>query len=458
MSHFQFSLAASNHKIEAAVLGSMLQVSEAVDHVITFLRGNDEVFNTSANRIVYRAITALHEEGQAVDLLTVSAWLEKRGLFAKIGGYHYLAGLLLTVQSSARLHSHCLELLELYAKRKISHMAYELFSKAKEATVDPHELLSEAQIVLNRLHDSLQIRQVQTVANLFDAAIDRVVKATQTPDGITGVATGLKALDKITGGFQPSNLIIIAARPSMGKTSLGLAMARMAASNPDPCLFVSLEMSANELVTKLIATETAHSPSQLCRGAGMNREQAEALRTDAAALRQLPIIIDDTPGLSIGEFRAKATKAKQEHGIKWIIVDYLQLMTGEKKGGNREQEISSISRGLKLVAKELNIPIVALCQLSRSPELRGGDKRPILSDMRESGAIEQDADVVIFPYRPEYYKITSDADGNSVEGITELIIAKHRNGPLATLIVQSDMKTGKYQDIAPTKPANTESW
>jgi replicative DNA helicase len=299
----------------------------------------------------------------------------------------------------------------------------------------------------------MQVRRPQLVGELYDRVVDKIVAASQVESGITGVPSGLWALDRITGGWQPGNLIIEAARPGMGKTSLMLATARKAVAAGFPGMISSLEMSSEELVTKLLATELQYTTNQLTRGIGLTKEEAESIRERGAALRRMGLVLDDTPGINIEELRAKATKAKQEHGITWLAVDYLQLATARAgKGGNREQEISAISRGLKLIAKELHIPVIALSQLSRDTEKRGGDNKPKLSDLRESGAIEQDADLVIFPYRPEYYKIMEDEMGNPTNDLTELIVAKHRNGGLGTALVRSVMRTGSYSDLPENEP------
>ncbi|AMJ67197.1 hypothetical protein AXW84_18500 [Hymenobacter sp. PAMC 26628] len=317
-------------------------------------------------------------------------------------------------------------------------------------------MLAAAQRTLNELHDTLQLRRAQTVAERFPAAVDEIVAATRAPNGITGVTSGLWALDKVTGGWQPEDLIIVAARPGMGKTSASLAMAAMAEAAGVPGFFVSLEMGAGQLVKKLIANELSYTTSQLTKGARLSPAEAESIRTRAAGTARSRLLLDDTPGLSVGEFRAKAAKAVQEHGARFAMVDYLQLMTGDARG-NREQEISSISRGLKLVAKELKIPVLAMCQLSRAVETRGGDKKPQLSDLRESGAIEQDADVVIFPYRAEYYGTLQDSEGNSTADLTEFIIAKHRNGALANVFVRSNMATGRYEDLEADAPVTVSN-
>lgn len=437
--------------LEMAVLGAMLLESSAVPAALALLRGEADVFYPAKHRHVFRAIAALHGAGEAVDLLTVANALRESGRLDQAGGAHYVASLTSKVNSAANVAAHCTVLLDLYAKRRTAEIAHELLRTAHDFTADAGDVLALAQRQLNALFDTRQARRAQTLGELFHPAIDEVVAATKSPGGLTGVPSGLTALDCITGGWQPGHLIIIAARPGMGKTSVTLAVATMAEAAGRWGLFCSLEMSAMELAKKAIGTATNRSTNQLQRGGNMSPAEAEGLRREAGHLATSKLLIDDTPALGIGELRAKATKAKAEHGIQILYVDYLQLMTGEK-GGNREQEIGSISRGLKMIAKELHIPVIALSQLSRAVEGRGGEKRPQLSDLRESGSIEQDADIVIFPHRPEYYGIAEDAEGRSTAGLTELIIAKHRSGALGNPVVKSNMATGKYEDLDADKP------
>lgn len=441
----------SDTQLEKAVLGAMLLERDALPVGLSLLRNNAEIFYPDAHRHVFRAMEALHAEGAPVDQMTVISRLRVDGKLEKAGGLAAVASLTMAADSAAHLQGHCAILLELYTKRVIAQVGYRLTSQAYSPTSDAHELTAQAQALLNTLQNSLQVRRPQTVAELFNPTVDEIVAAAGTPNGITGVTSGLWALDKITGGWQPSDLIIIAARPGMGKTSVTLAVACMAEAAGVPGFFASLEMSNAQLVKKVIATELSYTTSQLTKGANMSVDEAESIRTRAVKAARSRLVLDDTPGLSISEFRAKLTKAVAEHNVGIAYVDYLQLMTGEK-GGNRQQEIGSISRGLKLIAKELNIPIIALAQLSRSVETRGGDKKPMPSDIREAGDIEQDADMVIFPYRPEYYDIKEDEMGNPTAGLTELIIAKHRNGSPGSPIVKSNMATGKYEDLDGEKP------
>jgi len=286
------------------------------------------------------------------------------------------------------------------------------------------------------------------MSQIMKQAIDQIEQAQNQEDGISGINSGFSELDRITAGWQRSDMIVIAARPGMGKTAFVLSMARNSAVQFNhPVAIFSLEMNSIQLVNRLIASETQIAADKLRKG-NLEPHEYEQLHARIGGLSKAPIFIDDTPALSIFELRAKARRLKQQHDIELIIIDYLQLMTaGSTKAGNREQEISSISRSIKEIAKELNIPIVALSQLSRSVETRGGEKRPMLSDLRESGAIEQDADIVAFIYRPEYYGLTSDEQGNSTVGTGEIIIAKHRNGSLGSVNLKFIPHLAKFTDM-----------
>lgn len=443
--------------VEIATIGAMLTERAAVGIVLTFFHGTAEVFYVERHRRIFRVIAQLHRTGAAVDILTVTNGLREKGQLEQSGGAKYLAAFIQHVHNAANITTHCAILLDLYAKRTAGELAQELLRAANDITADSSDVLALAQKQLTTLFDIRQQRRAQRVGDLLDGVVGNIVRATTAPGGITGVPTGLTVLDGLTGGWQPGNLIIVAGRPGMGKTSFMLATGRNAAGLGKAGEYVSLEMSMQELVTKLIATELHYTTSQLTRGLGLSPDEARSIGSRVDALRGIGLLLDDTPGLTVDELRAKAAKAKQEENIAWLAVDYLQLMRGAGgRGQNREQEVAEVSRGLKLIAKELNIPVIAGAQLSRAVEGRGSDARPKLSDLRESGGIEQDADVVLFLHRPEYYGVSQDAAGNSTAGLTELIVAKHRNGSTATgddaLLVHSKMATGRYGDLDKDKP------
>ncbi|MDD3878313.1 MAG: replicative DNA helicase, partial [Bacteroidales bacterium] len=290
----------------------------------------------------------------------------------------------------------------------------------------------------------------ENLHGLIAEAVKQINKARQQPDNLSGVPSGFSELDRVTSGWQNSDLIILAARPAMGKTAFVLSMARyMAVDRNIPVAFFSLEMSSLQLITRLIASEAEISAEKLRKGT-LEEYEWQQLHSKIANISEAPLYIDDTPALSIFELKAKCRRLKSQYDIKAVFVDYLQLMStsGDNKG-NREQEISSISRALKGMAKELNIPVIALSQLSRAVETRGGTKKPMLSDLRESGAIEQDADLVLFIYRAEYYKIMEDEDHQSTQGMAEIIVAKHRNGALADVKLRFQANIAKFSDLIP---------
>ena len=442
----------SDANMEAAVLGAMMLEAKVVSTGIALLKGNLEVFYQPSNRYVFAAIMRLNETSQPIDVYTVVQQLTKVGLLAKAGGMGAVAGLMERANSAANMAAHCTTLVELFVKRRIGQIGYEFLGKAHNPMADPLELLAEAQAAINSLHDSLQMRRARTVQEMVVDVFAETRRALNSPGGVTGVPTGLTAVDIVSGGWQPTELVIIAARPGMGKTSFTLACAKHAQRSGKQGQFFSLEMGALQLAKKVVASESGYSTAKLGRALDMNAEEIDYLEKQMADLAAGGLIVDDTPSISIGELRAKVSKAVAEDGVQIVYIDYLQLMSGDAKSGNREQEIGTISRGLKLIAKENNIPVIALAQLSRNVETRGGDKRPMLSDLRESGSIEQDADVVIFLYRSEYYKVYQDENGNPTENTTEVIFAKQRNGGLKSPVVKSDMRTGRYGDLPQDEP------
>jgi replicative DNA helicase len=324
-----------------------------------------------------------------------------------------------------------------------------IIDKSFDETTDVFDLLDEAEQELFEVAHSNIVKNYQSAKDLIRLAIARIEEISKK-EGLSGVPSGFTELDRITAGWQPSDLIILAARPGMGKTAFVLSMARnMAVDHKTPVAVFSLEMAAVQLITRLISSETGLNSEKLRKGT-LDDAEWQQLLTKVKALEEAPLFIDDTPALSVFDLRAKCRRLKAQHNIGLIVVDYLQLMTvggSKSQGGNREQEISMISRSLKSIAKELDVPVVALSQLSRAVESRAGDKRPQLSDLRESGAIEQDADIVCFIYRPEYYDIETFRDGEPAEGKAELIIAKHRNGSLADVRLRFQGSMARFSDV-----------
>ena len=434
--------------LEEVVLGAMMIDKKGVDEIIDILHA--DVFYKIAHQYIFDAIFKLFENTEAIDLLTVSNQLRKDGRLDKVGGEYYLIQLTQKVSSSAHIEFHARIILQKYIQRSLIKISNEIIEDSYDEGTDVFDLLDSAESKLYEVTQGNIKRSTETAHSLVIQAKNRIQEISNK-DGLSGVPSGFDKLDKLTSGWQPSDLVIIAARPGMGKTALTLSMARnIAVGNNIPVAFFSLEMSAVQLITRLISSETGLSSEKLRTG-NLETHEWEQLNVKVKDLEKAPLFIDDTPSLSIFDLRAKARRLSSQYGIKLIVVDYLQLMTAGSsvKGGNREQEISTISRNLKALAKELNIPVIALSQLSRAVETRGGSKRPLLSDLRESGAIEQDADIVSFIYRPEYYKIDEwdDEERSPTAGQGEFIVAKHRNGGLENIRLKFVGHLGKFDNL-----------
>ncbi|GAA4392085.1 replicative DNA helicase [Hymenobacter koreensis] len=435
-------------KVEQAVLTALCESPDALRTALSIFR-TSAVFYQPLHMAMFEAAFELNRTGQAVDVVSITEQMRSAGSLSLVGGEEAVVKSATATGKPASIETHCRKLLEYYTLRQVQAVAQQIIRDVMDRTQSPLELLAKAQTTLGACTDTLTTKDAKGADELFDPAFERI-KLAMEAKGLVGVPSGILSLDRLTGGWRGGNLIIIAARPGMGKTSLALNFARNAAVDFDePGIFFTLEMSDEELEIKMIATETGCTSSQLGKGHLPDGRTLDQLRTDSRKLRTSKLLFDDTASLTVAQLRAKVARRVAEGRCKWVIVDYLQLMTGTSgKGGNREQEISAISRGLKLCAKENNIPVIALSQLSRAVEARA-DKRPQLSDLRESGAIEQDADVVLFPFRAEYYGITEDDMGNPTAGRAELIVAKHRNGPVDTVTVNCDIATGKFFDDQP---------
>lgn len=433
--------------IEQVVLGAMMLEKNAVNDTIDILHQNS--FYDPKHQYIYKAIRDLFASTNPVDLVTVTSKLQKNGELEAAGGAAYISSLTNRVASSAHIQFHARIIAEKFIKRELIKVSSEIIRDAFDDTKDVFELLTSAEGNLFSIAENNMSKQVASMQNVVREAIQEIEKASQNSDGISGVPTGFFELDKVTSGWQRSDMIVLAARPGMGKTAFVLSMARNTAVDYNMGVAVfSLEMSAVQLVKRLIASE-ARIDAQKLRKGDLADHEFQQMHSRITKLSTAPLFIDDTPGLSIFDFRAKCRRLKAQHNIELIIIDYLQLMSAKdgKGGGNREQEISTISRSIKEIAKELNVPIIALSQLSRSVEQRGGDKRPQLSDLRESGAIEQDADIVSFIYRPDYYGITQDEDGQSLKDVGEIIIAKHRNGSLERVRLRFVPNYARFENL-----------
>ena len=432
--------------LEESVLGALMLEKEALTNIIDILK--PENFYKDAHKEIYQAIIDLFNNSQPIDLLTVTNQLKKNGTLDIVGGSYYVTKLTTRVNSASNIEFHSRIILEQSIKRELINISSKVQKDAYEDTIDVFDLLDQTEQSLFDVSESHIRKNYKKVQNLMKEAIDELETKKEKKDGITGVPSGFIDLDTITSGWQASDLVIVAGRPSMGKTAFVLSLIRNASIDHNlPMGIFSLEMSSLQLVNRLISSEAELDSDKIRKGNLKDYEWQQLLhKTDL--LQKAPIFIDDTPALSILELRAKARRLKSQHDIQCIIVDYLQLMTSEygKTSGNREQEIASISRSLKAVAKELNIPVIALSQLSRAVETRGGDKRPVLSDLRESGSIEQDADMVMFIYRAEKYDITEDEDGESTIGVAELLLRKNRNGPTGKVKLKFVERFAKFVD------------
>lgn len=446
--------------LEQAVLGALMLEKNAVTETIDIL--SQESFYDPKHQYIFGVVKELFGTSKPIDILTVIDKLKRNGELEAAGGAAYVSQLTSRVASTAHVEFHARIITEKHIKRELIRMCTEVMRDAFDDTNDVFDVLNKAEGDLFKIAENNMGKAVDVMQNVVRQAIEEIEAASQNTDGISGVPTGFFALDKVTAGWQKSDMIVIAARPAMGKTAFVLSMARNTAvdHNQGVAIF-SLEMSSVQLVKRLIASET-RLPSEKLRKGDLRDDEFQQLHSRISKLATAPLYIDDTPGISIFDLRAKCRRLKMQYDIQVVIIDYLQLMTaGGKTQGNREQEISSISRSIKEIAKELNVPMIALSQLSRSVEQRGGDKRPVLSDLRESGAIEQDADIVSFIYRPEYYGFMQDEDGNSNVGVGEIIIAKHRNGSLDSVrlrFVPQFAKFDNFEDFdssgqAPEPPA-----
>ena len=433
--------------LEEAVLGALMLEREAVNDVIDILQ--PESFYKEAHQNVYAAIKDLFGKSLPIDILTVTEELRNRGELETVGGPFFISQLTNRVASAANVEFHARIISQKYIQRELIKISSETIRDAYDETTDVFDLLDKAESNLFKVAEGNLRKSFDSMSTLVAQAIKQVEELGHKEDGVSGVPTGFTALDKVTSGFQSSDMIVLAARPGMGKTAFVLSLTRNTAVDFNiPVAVFSLEMSSIQLVNRLIAAETELDAEKLKKG-NLQSHEWEQLNAKVGALSNAPIYIDDTPALSVFELRAKCRRLKAQHDIQMVIIDYLQLMTagGDKNGGNREQEISTISRSIKSIAKELHVPVIALSQLSRAVETRGGDKRPQLSDLRESGAIEQDADMVMFIYRPEYYNIDQDEEGNPTAGTGEIIIAKHRNGALENVKLKFINRLAKFTNL-----------
>ncbi|MBN1597997.1 MAG: replicative DNA helicase [Bacteroidales bacterium] len=433
-------------ELEEAVLGAVMLEKDAIIEVIDILK--PESFYREEHQKIYQAALNLFAADKAIDLLTIPEELKKEGKLDEVGGISYITHLTSRVASAAHIEFHARIVQQKFIQRELIRVSSEIQNKAFDDGVDVNDLLDFSESELFNVAQGHIKKEAAPMNVLVKDAISLIQEASKRDDNLSGIPSGYTKIDRLTSGWQNSDLVIIAGRPSMGKTAFVLSMTRnMAIDHGKSVALFSLEMSSIQLVNRLIVSE-AEIPSEKIRVGNLSDNEWERLDYRIKRLEDAKIFIDDTPAISVFELRAKCRRLKRLHNIDIVIIDYLQLMSGTPETkGNREQEVSNISRALKGIAKELNVPVIALSQLNRSVEIRTGSKRPQLSDLRESGAIEQDADMVAFIHRPEKYGITEDNDGNSLRGLAEIILAKHRNGALGDVFLKFISEYAKFVEM-----------
>ena len=438
-------------EFEKSVLGALLLEKDAYSLISDIL--TPESFYDPRNQKVYSAISKLHVAQHPVDILTVVEQLRTDGTFDEVGGVAYLSSLTQNIVSSSHIEYHARVIAQKSTARELISYSANVQDKAFDPTQDIDELMQEAEGSLFKLSQKKLKKDYQQIDSVITEAYEMLHKAAERTDGMSGIASGFHALDRMTSGWQNSDLVILAARPAMGKTAFALSMAKNIAVDQNiPVALFSLEMSNVQLINRVIVNTCEIKGEKIKSGQLEDYEWAQ-LDNKIKDLIGKPMFVDDTPSLSVFELRTKARRLVKEHGVKLIMIDYLQLMNASGMSfGSRQEEVSTISRSLKGLAKELNIPILALSQLNRGVENRPGgentldSKRPQLSDLRESGAIEQDADMVIFIHRPEYYHLYKDENGNDLRGKAVIIIAKHRNGAVGDVLLTFKGQYARFEN------------
>ncbi len=434
-------------EFEEAVLGALMIEQDAYSQVSEILR--PESFYDHRHQLIYEAIRTLNLQQKPVDILTVTEHLNSTGRLEEVGGPFYITQLSGKVASSAHIEYHARIIAQKFLARELITFTSMVQTKAFDTTVDVDDLMQEAEGKLFEISQQNMKKDYTQINPVIREAYDMLQKAAARRDGLSGLSSGFEKLDKMTSGWQNSDLVIIAARPAMGKTAFVLSMAKkMAVDMNIPVAMFSLEMSNVQLVNRMIVN-VCEIPGEKLKSGQLAPYEWVQLDSRITQLYDAPFYVDDSPSLSVFELRTKARRLVREHGVKIILIDYLQLMNASGISfGSRQEEVSTISRSLKGLAKELNIPIIALSQLNRGVESREGidGKRPQLSDLRESGAIEQDADMVCFIHRPEYYKIYQDEKGRDLHGMAEIIIAKHRNGAVGDVLLKFRGEYARFQD------------
>lgn len=431
---------------EKGVLGSIMLDNECIGRVLEILE--PDYCYKNAHKLILSAAMTLYEKNDPVDLITMSEELKRLKVLDEIGGVYYLTEITESVPSSANVEHHAKIVLEKYLLRKLIEESANIARDSYEAADDVYELIDKAEHRIFALSDKRLRKGFQHISPIMHSAMETVDLFHQRKGGVTGVSTGFVKMDEMTSGVHPGELIIVAGRPSMGKTAFAMNIARNAAVDHQvPVGIFSLEMSTEQLAIRLLCAE-ARVDAHALRTGRLSDSELQKLALEVGRLAEAPLYIDDSPGATVLELRTKARRLKKEKDLGLVVIDYLQLMQGPQGAESRQQEISTISRSLKALAKELNVPVLALSQLSRAVEQRGGDKRPMLSDLRESGAIEQDADMVMFVFRPEFYLRKEDPQFAEIEGRAEIIIGKQRNGPVGTVGLTFIKKYARFENPA----------
>lgn len=433
-------------ELEEAILGAMMLEKDGLMMGMEVIK-NPDVFYKESHQLIFKAIKQLFDLSSSIDILTVTNELRRSGTLEMAGGAYFVTELTSKVNSAANIMQYIRVVQEMWVRRLLIQVSHKNLQASYDETEDIFQIFDKSGRQLMKLQESVMMRKSSGGKALFRETMDDISYAIAHP-GMTGVSSDIPEIDKITGGWQKSDLIVVAARPGMGKTAfvISAAVRPVIVTQRKPVLVFSYEMPAKQLMMRLIAGESDYSLSQIKKG-HITNEDFKFIQTKSEILYSDLLTIEDS-SMNISELRAKAITHKLKFpDLELIVVDYIQLISGDSHGGNREQEISKITRSLKLLAKELDVPIIALSQLSRSVETRGGEKRPQLSDLRESGAIEQDADVVIFLYRPEYYDIHEYSDGSPTKNHGDIIFAKHRSGPLSTVTIGANMSRLKFYSL-----------
>lgn len=429
---------------EKSVLGSLLRDPRLMDDISLFLRS--EHFFIPEHRWTWRAMENLYRNQKSWTPVVVKSELDRMGKVKEAGGSVFLARLMDTAATTAFAITHARIVYEKWLRREMIDRLHDALVEAHSEGVDPFEIMGNVRDNIGELEDGLSTTGITSYAQAVDAALERIERVASLPAGeIPGMTTGFLALDYMTGGFHGNDMVIIGARPSMGKTSLLLNMAKTQAEAGYRVGIISMEMSADQLAIRTLLGKAQIESVKLLKG-GFNDDELANLRELRTSLRELPIYVEDSSGLSIRDIEAKARILRKRYGVDILYLDYLQLVGGESKGQSRQQELGKVSRGIKKLAMSYHIPVVALAQLNRSLESRA-DKRPMLSDLREAGDFEQDSDVVLFLHRPEHYGITVNEAGRNTEGLAEVIIAKHRNGPTGVIELQYEKQFMLFRNL-----------